>query len=285
VPALSDTWTFAGMPGEVSHGLDLAWNSIDLAHPLVFSFINPAGMLRVWGVNASMVPDTLYGGGYASNGTYTALAVWKDTFHIVFDFQGTSVKQVRYLVRYEPGGTWFYGVLGDSVAGFSQNAAATGERGDGVGVTFWQYPQSSPGQCFRHRPYRGGWTGPTTIQQGLSTMSTRVPAIARVAPGVHGVVFYRGVRHGVAYFNRNDWTGIAEPDLEPVGAERRPTLFVRGQLELRPGETGELYDASGRRLARLAAGANDLRGLASGVYFLGIEADGAKAQQKLILAD
>jgi hypothetical protein len=286
-PGFADTFDMSsGLSTDVIRGIDIAWNFYPSAHPLVMSFINAAGNVQVWGRTQGNVNEALFSGAMPSNGSYTAIAAWKDTLHVVHDQQRSSVEQVRYLVRYTSTGSWLQGGIGDTVAGFSRNAAATGKYGDGVGVTYWQYPQNNPGQCFRSRPaYSGNWTPAENIQQGLTTASDRVPAIARVAPGVHGAVFTRGFNHGMAYFNRNDWTGIAEPGFGPVGAKPGPAAIVRGMLELRPTETGELFDASGRKLMRLAAGKNDLRHLAPGVYFLGIEAEGVKAQRKLILAE
>lgn len=286
-PAFSDTWVTTGMPTNVARGLDAVWNHESPGQRRVFSYISTSGSVAMYRINSSNVVSPIYAAAMPSNGSYTSLAAWKDTLHVVFDQQRTSTTQAWYLVQYDSGGTVYQGWIGDTIAGFSRNAAATGERGDGVGVTYWQYPQSNPGQCFRSRPgYRGNWTPAVSIQQGLTTASDRVPAIARVAPGVHGVVFTRGFNYGMAYFNRSDWpTGIAGPELAPVGPGTRPVAIIRGMLELRPTETGELFDASGRRLMTLAGGTNDLRHLAPGVYFLGIEEGGASYRQKLILAE
>ncbi|MFO7638770.1 MAG: T9SS type A sorting domain-containing protein [bacterium] len=285
-PGFADTVTLGGTLTDAARGVAADWNHGSSTHPLVFSYLDPNYYVRVYGLSLGGNVEPLFTGAMPSNGTYTALAAWKDTLTVVFDVRLTSTTQVRYLVRYGPGASWFPASLGDTLLGLSRSAAATGARGDGVAVTFWQAPQGGPGQCFRHRPYAGDWSPIVTIQQGIvSTSSERVPAIARVAPGVHGAVFYQGVANGIALFNRNDWTGIAEPTVELVRAERGPARMVRGALELRPTETGELFDASGRRLMTLAGGTNDLRHLAPGVYFLGIEEGGASYRQKLILAE
>jgi YVTN family beta-propeller protein len=54
-----------------------------------------------------------------------------------------------------------------------------------------------------------------------------------------------------------------------IGAERpRMAGIARGSLLLPPGDEAWLLDAAGRRVARLWPGPNDVRGLASGVYFV-----------------
>jgi hypothetical protein len=60
------------------------------------------------------------------------------------------------------------------------------------------------------------------------------------------------------------------------------TLHVSSSLAaggLRPG----LYDASGRRLAELHSGDNDVSGFAPGVYFVGQQSDGAFTSHRLVL--
>ncbi len=83
--------------------------------------------------------------------------------------------------------------------------------------------------------------------------------------------------------------GAASPRLR---AAKLPTI-VRGVLPLEPasGEgrmaTGELLDISGRKVTDLHAGANDVRYLAPGVYFVRrIQAQAqAQAVRKVIIAE
>lgn len=277
-----DTFDFNNEPAEVEKGLDVEWNYYPSGHPLVFSFVNPAGNVRVYGYDASSAIDTLYNGGQLSNGPYTALAAWKDTVLVVFDQQRTTVTQTRYLVQYGAGSAWYQGGIGDTTTGFSQMAAATGRRGDGIAVTYWQAPQNPGGQSYRWRGYYTGWTTPVNIQGTLNTYSIRVPAIERIADGIFGVVFYRGVTNGIAYFNRSDWTGIAEPRPGLPVAGRMAASIVCGAIELKGAAAGVLRDASGRKVSNLRAGLNDLSGIAPGVYF--VEPGSASAGYRVILA-
>jgi len=223
-----DTFDFNNEPAEVDKGLDVEWNYYPSGHPLVFSFVNPAGNVRVYGYDMTSAIDTLYNGGQLSNNSYTALAAWKDTVVVAFDQERTATDQVRYLIQYGDGTAWYQGGIGDTVPGFSHNAAITARRGDGIAVTYWQYPQIPDGQSYRWRGYYTAWSTPVSIQGTLNTFSTRVPALERIAPGTYGAVFYRGVANGIALFNRNDWTGITEPRPGLPVAGRRAASVVRG---------------------------------------------------------
>ena len=276
-----DTFDFNDEPMEVERGLDIEWNYYPAGHPLVFSYINPSSFVRVYGYDIGSNIDTLFALSHEANGPYTALTAWKDTLTVVFDQTGSSVTQVRYLVQYDTASSFLQGGIGDTTLGFSRNGAATGIRGDGVAVTYWQYPQGSPGQAYRYRNYSGQWTPPVSIQNG-NTASFPIPAITRVAPGAYGVLFYRTSRT-IVYYNRSDWTGIAEPRLPRAKVERRTPTIVRGMLQLRGSSPAVLLDASGRRVMDLQPGTNDLRQVASGVYFVGRATSGNSGPEKLVL--
>lgn len=77
----------------------------------------------------------------------------------------------------------------------------------------------------------------------------------------------------------------------PVAEARRPNAgptIVRGVLTVgdrdrRAGDRLALLDVSGRRAMELYAGPNDVRGLASGVYFVRRQAGGVDDLRKVIL--
>jgi hypothetical protein len=60
----------------------------------------------------------------------------------------------------------------------------------------------------------------------------------------------------------------AEEEQKVTGDARRAATLVRGELRLHGAEPAELLDLSGRRVRHLEPGANDVRGLRAGVYFL-----------------
>jgi hypothetical protein len=276
-----DTFDFDDEPGDIEYGLDIEWNGFPSANPLVFSGIRSDGRVRVYGFDIGSNIDTLYPIGQISNGAYTALACKFDTVFVMFDREQSTVTQARYLVRYGDVTLWYQGGIGDTLLGFSRSGDATGRWDNGIAVTYWQYPQSSKGQMYRHRPYaQSAWSDPERIQT-LNTMSLPIPSIERVAPDCFGVVFYRAIDGGKALFNRNAWTGIAEPEVQPGAKARTGPTVLRGILELKPGETGTLVDAAGRRIAGLVPGENDLRHLSPGVYF--VHRDGDALPAKVVL--
>ncbi len=273
-----DTVGFNNEPGDVACGLDVEWNDYPSAHPLVFSYVRNDNKVRVCGFDMVGDIDMLYSGSQTSSNTYTALAIKDDTVMVMFDQQRTSVTQARYLVQYGDGAQWYVGGLGDTALGFSRSGAATGRWEDGVAVAYWQYPQTGHGVAYRWRNYRGTWDPPTYMQDG-NTYSAYLPSVERVASGAHGIVFLRAVGSKRAYFDRTDWTGIAErpgrpePMQQPVVA-----TFVRGILNLRGDARATMHDASGRKVMDLTPGANPVKGLNAGVYFVRRAADQATAK-------
>jgi len=63
-------------------------------------------------------------------------------------------------------------------------------------------------------------------------------------------------------------TGISEGRGELVASEELAPTLVRATLHLAGDSPGQLFDSNGRRVAQLAPGANDIRHLGPGVYFV-----------------
>jgi hypothetical protein len=116
---------------------------------------------------------------------------------------------------------------------------------------------------------RGGeWSAPEQAAEGAWYYS-------HLASDSHGrmYLFYGGLRpwYGVYRLSR---PGVEETPSTKVRASNVLPAVVRGSLFL-PGANGEgrkatgvLLDATGRKVVDLRAGANDVSGLAPGVYFL-----------------
>lgn len=77
----------------------------------------------------------------------------------------------------------------------------------------------------------------------------------------------------------NPAVGVEEPGQAPAPRRPQPATRARGVLQFE-GSAGELFDASGRRVAALRPGANDVSRLASGAYIL---AEGGEHRQVLVV--
>ena len=282
-PADFDTIRLKRLPtGGAKKGLDITSNasSYDVYY-LLFSYIDNADLVRVWGVNKTT--DSAYSlvGSMTSNGSYTSLSAWDDTFHVAFD-HAASLTQARYQVSYDGGSVWRYLWFGDTTAGFVLSCDISGRRGYGVAAVYWQQPQSPYGFMYQYRRYAGGWSTPVRVQSNI-TYSSYPPAVEWVAPDAAGVVFFGSDN---VFFDRSDWTGIAErprPGLGVFGLSALPgrgavrarfSLAAAGRAELR------LFDASGRLVGAKTAGfgpgphSADLAAPSAGVYFVTLDVEG-----------
>jgi hypothetical protein len=282
-PTNFDTIRLKRLPTSgVKKGLDITRNSSGYdVYYLLFSYIDNSNLVRVWGVNKTT--DSAYSlvGNMTSNGSYTSLSAWDDTFHVAFD-HAASLTQARYQVSYNGGSTWYYLWFGDTAAGFVRSVDISGRRGYGVAAVYWQDPQVPSGFMYQWRRYAGPWSTPVRVQNN-TTYSLYPPAVEWVAPDVAGVVFFGS--HNV-FFDRSDWTGIAERPRPEAGAfglsalpgrgavRARFSLPAAGRAELR------LFDASGRLVGATKAGfgsgpqSADLAVPSAGVYFVTLDVEG-----------
>jgi hypothetical protein len=274
-------------PNDAENGLDACWHEgfqMSGGYPVLFSYINTSGNIRVYGFTYS-APDThRLPVNYATNGAYTGIAAWKDTFIVVFDNPGLD-QQARYVTSYNNGASWLWGAFGDTTQATVRSADVTARNGDGEGVVFWQYPTHIGGISFTWRPYTGLWSAPVRVQN-QSSYANRMPAIERIAPGVHGIVYIAAINNGKVYFDRSDWTGINEQaEGRRVRAEPGIPTIVGGTLRLgqngdRPSSGGTvpvLLDITGRKVMDLQPGANDIRHLTPGIYFVRPAESGARS--------
>jgi hypothetical protein len=107
-----------------------------------------------------------------------------------------------------------------------------------------------------------------------TTARTWYPDIGADSAGHAYIVWYRpSVQSGKIWFATNHPAAIAEetPHRLPGAAEANAATIIRGVLFLaeRPStSTSSLFDTGGREVLDLAPGANDVRALAPGVYFV-----------------
>jgi len=279
-------------PDNATGGLDMCWNEgfPVVTYPLLFTYISTAGRVACYGFTAD--GDThMFPVSSLTNGTYTSLSAWKDTFMFTYDYVATDGIQARYLTSYNGGQTWLWGVFGDTTQPTVRSAAVTGRAGYGQAVSFWQYPQQTAGVSFTHRPYRGAWSEPVRIQDH-SSYSNRLSDIEHIGNGAYGIVYIRSTADGMAYFDRSDWTGVQEP--VPIGAPApndARTTIVRGVLRLPAGVDAVLLDVNGRKVMDLpgvlASGAigavrhHDISKVMPGVYF--VRSEGSPARNRKVV--
>jgi hypothetical protein len=135
------------------------------------------------------------------------------------------------------------------------------------------------------------WSADTAVTTTPDYWSVS-PCLAVLGDGVHMVwTDFRDSEYGEIYYMRNlDANGVAEvPGPRIPGCAPAVALVVRGVLRLgdrgqRTGDRAELVDASGRRVLDLGPGANDVRALAPGVYFVRDRETQAQAVHKVVLA-
>ncbi|MEO0085300.1 MAG: FlgD immunoglobulin-like domain containing protein [candidate division WOR-3 bacterium] len=225
--------------------------------------------------------------------TNTSVGAWKDTVLYAFVYPGGAVGHVRYMINYQggnPGSTWYYlWVGGDSMTRSESPDVAL--RDSGGSAIIYRYYSSTRELRYVWRRYTGAWSTPVSVADGEPYWNH--PAVEHLGGGAFGVLYlnWRGLHYRAAYFDRSDWTGIAEqrrlvmeenilnvlPNPLSGAGQLRYTLDRPAQLTVR------VYDRSGRVVQTVfegasSAGKHSLRfdgtGLAPGVYFIRADADG-----------
>lgn len=223
----------------------------------------------------------------------TAVGAWKDTVMYAFLFQGGAATHVRYLVNYQggnPGSTWYYlWVGGDSMVRSESPDVAL--RDSGGSAIIYRYYSSTRELRYVWRRYSGAWSTPVSVADNEPYWNH--PAIEHLGGGAFGVLYltWNTPQARAAYFDRSDWTGIAEQrrlvmDENILNVLPNPLSRV-GQLRYnldRPAHLAvRVYDRSGRQVQTVFEGPSsagrhslgfDATGLAPGVYFIRADADG-----------
>jgi hypothetical protein len=187
------------------------------------------------------------------------------------------------VVNYNNEDTWTTGTLG------SADTAA-----DSPGVLAYHgkftvvYRQCAPtsGLRFSQRPYVGSWSDPVSVADNEPCHGR--PEIVYLGSGVYGVAYLSDTSPVVrgAYFDKSGSPYSLAEQLRPQISDCTPlATVVRGVLVLgavdsrqNTGYRAELMDAAGRKVADLRAGANDVRALAPGVYFVRLEPSAVSRQ-------
>jgi hypothetical protein len=206
---------------------------------------------------------------------WTVQVIWWDTRHTPFElYHRRSVDR---------GATWqpevrlttdTTGTYNPSLAVSDPNVYVTWEALYGTSYLMYKY----------NRSYGAGpWSADTALTTTPAYWSVS-PCVAVLGEGVHVVwTDFRDSEYGEIYYMR-DTTGNATGLAEAAGGCVRPAAWasvVRGVLWLGAGTTPQLgasdalglsravlLDAAGRTVMELRTGANDVRRLSPGVYFV-----------------
>lgn len=223
----------------------------------------------------------------------TSVGAWKDTVLYAFVYPGGAAAHVRYLVNYQggrPGSTWWWLPVGGDSMTRSESPDVVLRDGGGSAIIY-RYYSSFRELRYVWRRYSGPWSTPVSVADNQPYWNH--PAIEHLGAGVFGVLYlsWNTPQVRAAYFDRSDWTGIAEqrrlvmdenilnvlPNPVSGTGQLRYTLNRAGHLAVR------VYDRSGRQVQTVfegmsSAGQHSLRfdatGLAPGVYFIRADAQG-----------
>ncbi len=155
----------------------------------------------------------------------------------------------------------------------AQSPAVTVCR-DGGFAAVYRHCSPSRELRFRRRGYGGPWSDPVPIADNEPYWSR--PGIEYLGNDQFGVVYLSNTGPVVrgAFFDRGDWVyGVAGEPRSPSSRRKLQATIVRGVLMMddrgpKAGGRAELLDAAGRKVMDLQPGANDVRTLAPGVYFV-----------------
>ncbi|MBM3314701.1 T9SS type A sorting domain-containing protein, partial [candidate division WOR-3 bacterium] len=282
------TWNEVACPiYDAERALDMACNEGFDSTFLFLSYYDTNDTLEIYGRALAWHRQTVK---YAGAGTdYTSICAYQDTILCVFDFFNGSNLWTQYLTQYAGRAGWYFGWFDDTTAAH-ETPAVTGRGGGGQAAVYRFY--TTPREMrFTWRRYAGNWTTPVVVADVDPYWN--VPGIEYLGSGRYGVVFLSrsGPVRG-AFFDRNDWTGVAEQrrlvmDENILNVVPNP-LTGRGALNYSLSGQANLavrvYDRSGRVVQRVFDGhsdagrhslALDVATLPPGVYFVRADAEGS----------
>lgn len=273
---------------DAERGLDACTNQSGDTFFLFVSFYDRNDTVEAWGRSTSrgwvkwfVSPPTV--GGYI-----TSIGAYHDTIICAFEADRAGIINVRYVAWYKGSPTWRWGMFDDSTTAH-EAPGVTARAGGGQGVVYRFY--TSPRRLrFVWRRYYGAWSTPLAVTDFDPYWNP--PGIEYLGSGVYGVVYLtRTPEIRMCYFDRSDWTGMAEQrqlvmeenilDVTPNPLSHRGrvhyTLNCPANLAVR------IYDRNGRLVQTLFEGYSeagrhscqwDASVLSAGVYFVRADADG-----------
>lgn len=289
---------------DADEGLDLCWNNdLSLAtspYYLFGSYVTKSRSIKIFGVissNDSLKQLTNLYAGMARD--YSSVSAHRDTITSVFTYFAGVTKHNRYLVSYNGGTSWNFGLVGDSTTTSEAPDIAAGDGGVGIVYRFYTSPREGR---FIWRPLRGTWSTPVKYTDHEPYFNK--PAIEYLGNKKFGVVYLSWntpVRRG-AYFDMNDMTVGIGDDLaaSPLGFNLmqnypnpfNPSTLISYQIPTQSNVSIKVYDALGNLVKELvneqqAAGIYQVEfnadKLASGIYFYRLQAGSFVQTKKMVL--
>lgn len=289
---------------DAEEGLDLCWNN-DLSfstskYYLFGSYITKSKSIKIFGVTSSsdsLKQLTSLFAGMAKD--YSSVSAQHDTITAVFSYYAGVNEHNRYIVSYNGGSTWLWGVTGDSTTTSEAPDIAAGNGG--VGIIYRYYTPTREGR-FVWRPLFGTWSTPVKYTDHEPYYNK--PAIEYLGNKKFGVVYLSWnspVRRG-AYFDMNNMAvGIDDelvenPSIYDLSQNYpnpfNPSTLIRYQIPVQSNVSIKVYDALGNLVKELvnqeqSAGIHQVEfnadKFASGIYFYRIQAGSFVQTKKMML--
>ena len=217
---------------------------------------------------------------------------------LIITVDQVQILQNRYLVSYNGGATWSYGLVGDTLLTSEAPDIAAGDGG--VGIVYRYYTSPREGR-FVWRPMAGTWSSPVTYTDNQPYYNK--PAIEYLGNKKFGVVYlsWHTPERG-AFFDLNNM--LVDVDDQKVEIPSNfdlsqnypnpfnPSTLIRYQIPSQSQVSIKVYDALGTLIQELvnedqSAGSYELEfnaeKLASGVYFYRIQAGSFIKTKKMML--
>jgi hypothetical protein len=243
----------------------------DTLHPAFASMEDSTGTWHASWINN--LPTT-------ANPGVTSLAAWKDTALIAYTHQGAGRFYTQAIVTYNAGGGWFYTNVPDDLAD-REMPDVTGTNGDGFALAHREYGSGRAIMYTRSTYDALSWTPQDSVSDHQPNWIEH-PRIRWVGPGTYGVAYvtWDTPNYNSVWFNRTDWTGIAEqkPVAPGAFALRAVPTPTGVRLALNNPASGpvllQVFDAAGRSVystsTRLARGQQTLNVpiRTAGIYFV-----------------
>ncbi len=289
---------------DAEEGLDLCWNNdISLTtspYYLFGSYITKSKSIKIFGVTSnsdSLKQLTSLFAGLARD--YSSVSAQHDTITAVFTYYAGVNMHNRYIVSYNGGTTWLWGLAGDSTTTSEAPDISAGDGG--VGIIYRYYTPTREGR-FIWRPMAGTWSAP--VKYTDHELYYNKPAIEYLGNKKFGVVYlcwHSPVERG-AYFDMNNMAVGVDDELAGLPSDFNlfqnypnpfnPSTLIRYQIPSQSFISIKVYDALGTLIKELVnedkpAGSYELEfnaeKLASGIYFYRIQAGSFVQTKKMML--
>lgn len=289
---------------DADEGLDLCWNN-DLStstsnYYLFGSYITKSKSIKIFGITSSsdsLKQLTSLFAGMAKD--YSSVSAQHDTITAVFSYYAGVNQHNRYIVSYNGGTSWLFGLAGDSTTTSEAPDIAAGNGG--VGIIYRYYTPTREGR-FIWRPMAGTWSAPVKYTDYEPYYNK--PAIEYLGNKKFGVVYlswHNPIERG-AYFDMNNMAVGVDDELAGLPSEFNlfqnypnpfnPSTLIRYRIPTESNVSIKVYDALGNLITELvneeqSAGSYrvefNAEKLASGIYFYRIQAGSFVQTKKMIL--